>query len=184
MLLLDPNKLDDETYLTEQVDRISYDIKSELKAAALSLLPSAALASGYFNNFLIPVYRHLQEASHVEIAGQQHDLPKGNYQLMILLPLSLQHAGIPHRDAYVKENGLLSFKFSEGKREYGFFVYSPTSDGIVRFADYPTTLRASAEDIKLCLQEPRQSAAQPPSLKYKNKWKNRKSQISAKRSTG
>jgi predicted nucleotide-binding protein len=153
---LDPDRGDDETYLTEQIGKISQDIKSESKAAALSLLPSAALASGYFNNFLIPVYKHLQEAHHVQIEGQQYDLQKGNYQMVIMLPQSLRRAGIADRDDYVKANGLLPFKFSEGRREYGFFVYPPAPDGIIRFADYPTTLRSSAEIIKLTLQEPRQ----------------------------
>jgi hypothetical protein len=156
VLVLDPDRTDDDAYLTQQVDKINQGIKGESKAAALSLLPSAALASGYFNNFLVPVYRHLQNAGHIEIERQRHDIQKGNYQIAILLPRSLQQAGIPHRDDYVNANGLLPFSFAEGRREYGFFVYPPGADGIVRFADYPTTLRSSAEIIKLALQEPRQ----------------------------
>ena len=154
--VLDPNKVDDEAYFSKQTDGIIHDIKSRSRAAALSLLPSAALASGYFNNFLSPVYKHLQKANHVEIDGQLHDLQKRNYQLVILLPQSLRQAGIPDRDDYVRENGLLPFKFAEGRREYGFFVYPPTPDGVIQFADYPTTLRSSADIIEVTLREPRE----------------------------
>ena len=157
MLPIDPAKIGDETYISEQVDIISQNIKSRSRAAALSLLPSAALAYGYFNNFLRPVYDHLKAADHIEIAGQSRDIRKGNYELVVLLPQSVQGAEIDARDKYVKDQELLPLKFSAGKREYGCFAYKPVSDGIVRLADYPTTLRASIDIIQLTMQEAREA---------------------------
>lgn len=58
-LRLDGKLVDDPSYLQQQVDIVEKAITKRAKEAALSLLPSAALAYGYVNNFLAPINRHL-----------------------------------------------------------------------------------------------------------------------------
>ncbi len=172
-LYLDPNELDDKLdgkkyfingkkYFTNQIKKLYNNIKDQAEEAAMSLLPSAALASGYFHNFLVPVYRHLNKIQKIEIAGEKYVFENGNYQLVILLPSLLRQAGIEERNAHIK--GLLSYRFAEDKREYGLFVYPPHPDEVIRFADYPTTLRSSKEIIERVLEEQNRFAL-PASLK-------------------
>ena len=125
VLLLDPDKLADklesDAYLTQQIDRIRTSIRSQSASAALSLLPSAALASGYLYNFIIPVYSHLKTLKEVMVGAESYPIDRQNFKLIILLPRSLQDFGTGLRDKYVEDHKLLSYSFSRGERTYGFF---------------------------------------------------------------
>ncbi len=153
MLLLHPEKLDDNVYLQREIEHLRSSIRSEAKSAALSLLPSAALANGYYHNFLVPAHAHLLAQEQVVIDGNSHQIENGDYELVIVLPSSLTQASIAQRNRYVRTKQLKQYTFVESNREYGLFVYPPQADGFVRFVDYPTTLRSSAEIVNLCLQD-------------------------------
>jgi tetratricopeptide (TPR) repeat protein len=132
------------------------DTLKQSSEAALSLLPSAALASGHFFNFIVSVYSHLKTLEEAMIAGEKYSIADGNFELTIVLPRSLQDFGMEERDKYVASNGLLPYSFSIGDRGYGLFVHPPQVGEAMHFIDFPTTLRSAAEIIDLYLKEPRQ----------------------------
>jgi hypothetical protein len=150
-LRLNPEKIGDDTYLTEQINWVRDLIQRRSRAAALSLLPSAGLAFGYFHNFLVPVCSHLGNIKQVEIGGSHIEIDKTDFNLIVIIAPTLANAAITGRDRYVREAGLLPYSFRKEPREYGFFVYPPRRDEPIRFADYPTTLRSSLDVIRLAL---------------------------------
>jgi hypothetical protein len=152
-LRLDPKKVKDDMYLRGEIAKIRSLIEERFTTAALSLLPSTGLAFGYFNNFLVPVGRHLSCLSELVINDKPVNLRKQDYELRILVPTSLEDAGVEGRNFYVKETGLLPFAVRPEPRGYDFFVYPEAENGHVRFADYPTTLRSSLDAIRLTLRE-------------------------------
>lgn len=163
MVVIDPAKIKKDEYLTEKIGRICEAIASEAEGAALSLLPSAALAQGYFNNFLVPVHAHLHDKEEVVIGDKTYQIR--DCELVILLPRSLRQASVENRDDYVRNHGLLSYNFTVGKRNYATFVYPPQPGEAVRFVDCPTTLLSSAETIDIFLQQSRQVS---PSRRTRN----------------
>ena len=70
-------------------------IQSRAKEAVLQLLPSTALAIGYFNNFLMPVCKELAQRDYVEISGKQVDIRADNFDVTIVLPKTLSDATGP-----------------------------------------------------------------------------------------
>jgi hypothetical protein len=152
-LIIDPEKLNDDTYFATEIDGLRSLIEKRAKEAALSLLPSAGLAYGYFNNFLAPIGKRLFELKQIRLDGKMIGISKGNYDFNIVVPRSLSDAGVEGRDAYVQRAGLRSFKLPHPGPRYDFFVYPELKDGRVQFADYPTTLRASRDVIRLALRQ-------------------------------
>jgi hypothetical protein len=151
-LQLDPERLHDDAYLTEQIGIVRGVIEKRSREAALSLLPSAGLAFGYFHNFIREVFRRLDEKKQVLVDGASHDIGQDNYDFTILVPPSLVDAAAKGRDAYVGRAGLRPCRF-EGLERPVFFVHPPRQGEPLRFADYPTTLRSSLDVILLALHE-------------------------------
>jgi hypothetical protein len=160
VLRLDPDRLaNDPGYLSQQIDIVATSIRDRFKKASLSLLPSAALAYGYYHNFLVPLSGHLS-------AGETRN-PEGapaydqsDYDFNIYMPSSLVEADPKRRDITVKKLGLHPFAVGRKPdpnrspdRPYPFFVKPEVENGRVQFVDIPTTLRASYDVINLALQD-------------------------------
>jgi predicted nucleotide-binding protein len=152
-LILDPNELGDDTYLASKIAIIRQLIEKRAKEAALSLLPSAGLAYGYYNNFLLPVGKNLSGLKEVTVSDRSVDISGGNYDFWIVVPDSLSDAGVEGRNVYVQRRGLLSFKLTQPPRGYDLFVHPEPQNGRVQFVDYPTTLRASRDVIHLAVPQ-------------------------------
>ena len=142
----------------KEVDAIRRAIIERSTNAPLSLLPGTSLAMGYFQNYLIPLGRLLQEAGELPTSGGTVDLAAQGYEMTLLIPTSLADAGIPHRDQYIRKNAFSSAVLpppapGPARRGYDFFVDGAAGDGPVQVYDYPTTLRAAHEAIRLVLRE-------------------------------
>jgi hypothetical protein len=163
-----PSDLDGSTYVKVRfksptdtrraVDLIRQRILELSKTAPLSLLPGTSLAIGYYQNFVLPVGRLLQNCSELQTSGLCLDLAKRGYDFTVLIPQTLSNAGIADRDNYIKRQALGSASVpppvpGKSQRTYDFFVGDPSGDGPVQFFDYPTTLRAAHEAIRFVLPE-------------------------------
>jgi hypothetical protein len=128
------------------------------KTAPLSLLPGTSLAIGYYQNFMLPVGRHLRDCSNLQTSASNLDLAGRGFEFTVLIPRSLSNAGIDDRDSYIKLKGLKSASLpppvpGKTQRTYDFFVDESAQDGPVQLYDYPTTLRAAHEAIRFVLPE-------------------------------
>jgi Predicted nucleotide-binding protein containing TIR-like domain len=165
------DKIGDSTYFNGKVATVREDIKRRFRNAPLSLLPSTSLASGYFNNFLIPVKKGLDELTEPVKKGldeltekeiedgtflfnNKKEIEDGKYIFRILYPQSASGASVVNRGERVKKLGLRSVSVKHAGRSYPFFAY-PERDakGRILLADYPTTLRSSCEAIDLAFPE-------------------------------
>jgi hypothetical protein len=143
---------------SKAIETIRQRILDLSKTAPLSLLPGTSLAIGYYQNFLLPVGRLLQDRSELATSGSSVDLSKRSYDFTVLVPQNLTNAGIADRDNYIRGMGFESASvppYVPGKvqRTYDFFVDANVEDGPVQLFDYPTTLRAAHEAIRLVLPE-------------------------------
>jgi hypothetical protein len=162
---LDIDKIDNSAYLTEKVAGVREQIDKRSESVPLSLLPALGLAHGYLNNFLIPVKERLsalasteryneEELKEVESLKFIKEIKDEKYIFSILHPRSVTTASIDDRAVCIRKRALKSVSVKYKGREYPFFVYPKGNEDVqVKFADYPTTLRSSAEAINFVLPE-------------------------------
>jgi len=120
----------------------------------LQQLPSTALAIGYFKNFILPVCRELAHRKTVQVGGRRIDLAQGNFEFRIVLPQSLSDASVEGAQKFCKTQGVSEFRLKTGARNFPFYVSSLVGTGCLEFYDYPTTLHASHECVRLALAGP------------------------------
>lgn len=80
----------------------------------MHLLPSTALAIGYYQNFLQPICQRLAQQQKVEVNGQQVDISKGNFDFTIVLPKTLPDASTHGAAKFVKSAAVGEFKLQHG----------------------------------------------------------------------
>jgi len=151
-------RLNSSTDTKKAVGLIRDRILDLSKTAPLSLLPGTSLAIGYYQNFMLPVGRLLRDCAELSTTASTLDLAKRGYDFTVLIPRTLSNAGIDDRDSYIKLKDLKSASVpppvpGKSQRTYDFFVDESAKDGPVQFFDYPTTLRAAHEAIRLVLPE-------------------------------
>lgn len=151
-------RLKSPTETRRAVEAIRDRILDLSKTAPLSLLPGASLAIGYYQNFLLPVGRLLRDCSELPTSSSTLDLAKRGYEFAVLIPRTLSSAGVDDRDRYIRLKDLKSASVPPqvpgmSRRTYDFFVDESSEDGPVQLFDYPTTLRAAHEAIRLVLPE-------------------------------
>lgn len=126
-------------------------IEQRAKESFLHLLPSTALAIGYFQNFVLPVCQELARRDTVPLGTEEVDISKDNYDFTIVLPKTLSDASTQGASKFTKSIGAGPFELKAGARPYPFYVRSEHHGGRVVFYDYPTTLNASQRAISLAL---------------------------------
>ena len=131
--------------------RLRETILARAKEAYLQLLPSTGLAVGYFKNFLIPACNALAYAPSIEVNGATIDISNDNFDFNIILPDSLSVASPEGATKYFKANSLISVSLPTSGRPYPLHVDATVSAGRLQIFDYPTTLGASHEAIKVAL---------------------------------
>lgn len=119
----------------------------------VTLLPSTALAIGYFNNFVMQVCRKLYSISDFQVDGHTYDLRKDIFDFHIVLPDSASDASHEGFSRFVRKNQLVKIEVEgEAKsRTFPFFVDSKLKNDRLLLFDYPTTLRAAREAIRLAV---------------------------------
>lgn len=135
----------------EPCARLRETILNRSKEAYLQLLPSTGLAVGYFKNFLSPVCSSLASANAIEVNGAEVDISRDNFDFNIVLPSSLSGASPDGATKYFKDNALVGVNLPTSGRPYPLHVEGTVIGERLQVYDYPTTLGASHEAIKLAL---------------------------------
>jgi hypothetical protein len=129
-------------------------LKARSEESSLQQLPSTALAIGYFQNFVLPVCKELANQQSVALRGEQIDISRGNFDFTIVLPATLSEASVEGAKKFCRVQKVDEFSLKTGARSYPFYVSGSPKAGRLVFYDYPTTLRASLEAVRLALAGP------------------------------
>lgn len=144
----------DPAILKKELSQLISTLDIRSKESNLQLLPSTGLAIGYFQNFVSPVCRELAARDIVNINGNDVDISQDNFDFTVVLPKTLSDASIEGAKKFVKIHKIQQFVLSTAARPFPFYVNAELQDGRVIFYDYPTTLGASHEAIKIALAGP------------------------------
>lgn len=140
--------------------------------ASVSFLPSAALAIGYFNNFLSQVSQIVYDLSnddqgvlHLSYGRKKESSFKTpfflkNYKIVVIIPDILLDSGYDGGlERKIAKYGLVDTDINTERRKRPFGIYwkkqteeEVAKDGFV-FYDFPTTLDASQKIIELMLRD-------------------------------
>jgi hypothetical protein len=138
------------TLLTQLIETI----KQRSHESSLQLLPSTGLAIGYFQNFVLPVCQELATRQVVTVGSADVDISQDNFDFTIVLPATLSDASIQGARKFTKTQNAQEFVLKTSSRSFPFYVNTTIQHGRVVFYDYPTTLRASHEAIRIALAGP------------------------------
>jgi hypothetical protein len=141
-------------YIHKNLKDLVDTIKERSEQATLQLLPSTGLATGYVQNFVVPVCKGLAELKTIQMNGKDVDISKGNFDFTVVLPKDLTKASVDGAKAYAQAKGLQPFTLTLGNRPYPFYIGAALVKGKVRFYDYPTTLGASHKAVQMALSGP------------------------------
>lgn len=136
--------------LTSFVSRITETINENSELGTLSLLPSTALAIGYYNNFLKPLCEELYTREELDINGSNCS----DFKVKIVLPNNLDSDIKKYAQVYFKSNSLSQTSIQTRSRDYPVFVVkSEPTDGCVNIYDVPTTLDSIDKAIEILLRK-------------------------------
>lgn len=157
-------------------DRIRACIREQQERSEISLLPSTALAIGYYQNFVVKVVAALQERKDIKLkikrdAEDQQAIPIGfaRFLLRVIIPDSL--SDVAHGSLLNKVGQHLHITLSTPFRDFPFYIHLKDRSSILEnlpapgaakddlhtelleVFDIPTTLLASREAIDLILKD-------------------------------
>lgn len=131
------------------------------KVPSYGLLPSTALAVGYFINFVQPVIQSL--VSHREVgvegkASRQHPFDPGAWKFSICIPPTLFEATKERwaevADGLKLEEAAVKLPENTGAlRRYPFRVSARVGEGSVQIYDTPTTLRTAYDTVRKLMKD-------------------------------
>jgi Predicted nucleotide-binding protein containing TIR-like domain len=129
-------------------------IKEQFEEPQLGLLPSTALAIGYYSNFLQKVCDALlNEVKQVQlddkIPGSIWKNDSNNFIITVVIPESLAYLNPKQIQHRLKENELTGIQINTGSRPYPLYIKAEVADNsMLHLYDLPTTLFASMESIE------------------------------------
>ena len=159
----------------EGLERIAKSIEADIKAhysgrADIGFLPSAALAIGYFENFMARVLSTLYDIRNTEDAQLQFKIfsrtspeevirvpfYRNSYQLRVVLPPFLLDAGHETLNEKIVDYGMKRISISTKTRPFPVYWRSQSPEEIEKdgfiFYDFPTTLLSSQKVIEIMLR--------------------------------
>lgn len=144
-----PNLADSDS-LNNEIGRIVKTIEEKITLGELGLLPSTALAIGYFYNFVTIVGEWIQ--LHNELIIEETRFT--NFEFNIVIPKDLD-ADIKKRSTvYFKKHGLKEIKLDTTGRSFPVFVtYDESNTNLLRLYDMPTTLGGIDKAIELYMRK-------------------------------
>jgi hypothetical protein len=147
------------------LDKIVENIKSQItkinEMSQLGLLPSTALAIGYYNSFVKRVCEELHGTECIELEGKK--IKVKNFKINIIIPESLDDNGVGNFiTLYNKKHGLSKASTctnptTQGSRGYPFHfkIDPPDADQEnpvdIHLSDIPSTLSTIVDSLKLYL---------------------------------
>src|SRR5690606_15055997 len=134
-------------------------IRREQETSQLGLLPSTALALGYYHSFIKGVCEQIRDAG--AINTDNRTIKVRNFELHVIIPAELDSNGVvDFRHQYNKAKGLKqaqTLTTAQTHRGYPFhFKIDPadqdtTMEVEVKLFDVPTTLNTIVEAVKVFL---------------------------------
>lgn len=149
-------KLDLDKQLENACNMIREHMIEHYERPDLGLLPSTALAIGYFENFVKPVREGLLEAKACLVGPDRKRREVVDWEMMVCIPKDLSKASREDWSSEVRRLGLASAmvdlpKESKLPRAYPFQVGVSDRQAVLRIFDTPTTLKAIYEAVKLLM---------------------------------
>lgn len=136
--------------------KIENAVERGQKNLELNLLPSTALAIGYFKNFVLPLCELLMETKGLKVGSATHDCTNDSFDFFIVLPDSGTKSGHAGFKSFTKKNNLEQVILANNKsRTFPFFIQSEiqldpaTGKDRVKMYDCPTTLLAAREAVRM-----------------------------------
>jgi len=135
--------------LNNELRRIRDTIHEKMHLGELSLLPSTALAIGYFNNLVAITCESLCSKGTIEIQGKTYN----KFEFNIIMPIDLD-ADIKKRAAlFFRKNNLHQVPLDTAGRSYPVFVTQGSEDDVLKIYDMPTTLNGIDKAIELFMRK-------------------------------
>ena len=142
--------------LQKQCNLLLAAVDRAQKSMGIRLLPSTSLTTGYFNNFLKEVCLTMQEDDFSLKSDEKTlDIAKRKYELNIVLPSDPVDVSQQAASKFVKDHCLerIQVQGKTGPRKFPFYLDPKKKRGKIVLYDYPTTLRAAYEAIKIAMPE-------------------------------
>lgn len=136
--------------LNNEIEKIKKTIIEKYTLGELGLLPSTALAIGYFFNFVSIVCESLQSKKEIEVDGRKFQ----SFELNIVLPKDLDSDIKKRATVYFKKNELNQIPFDSSGRNFPVYVtYSEEGKSVLKLYDMPTTLNGIDKAIEMYMQK-------------------------------
>jgi hypothetical protein len=149
--------------ITSACNEIRDAIKEHREYSELGVLPSTALAIGYYENFISKIHEALlsydyviKDGGIVKIDGTQMDQRPDSFVFTIVIPDSINFFEEGSLTDTVKTKKLNEIQVHTGTRDFSFYVKGEinTKEKVLRLYDFPTTLLSSRKSVELLLSEP------------------------------
>jgi hypothetical protein len=119
--------------------------------AYLDLLPSTGLAIGYFENFVLPTCLEIARLQDVKIGRKKIAIKSNNFDFTIVLPKTLSDASVAGATMFFKSQQVQQIAIPLSNRSYPTYVSSNVAGDRINIFDFPTTLRASHDAVRIAL---------------------------------
>lgn len=144
------NPIEDSDSLNNEIGRIIKTIDEKISLGELGLLPSTALAIGYFYNFVSIVCEALH--SKTEIQVDQATFKK--FELNIVIPKDLDADIKKRATVYFKSHTLKQIQLETVSRHFPVFVtYDDDNTDLLKLYDMPTTLGGIDKAIEMYMRK-------------------------------
>jgi hypothetical protein len=135
--------------LNNELRKIRNTIFEKMSLGELSLLPSTALAIGYFNNLVAVTCEALCSKGTIDVNGKIFN----KFEFNIVMPQDLD-ADIKKRAAlFFRKNNLHQIPLETNSRSYPVFVTYSDDDTVLRIFDMPTTLNGIDKAIEMFMRK-------------------------------
>ncbi|MFZ1424786.1 MAG: STING domain-containing protein [Saprospiraceae bacterium] len=144
------NPVSDSGSLNKEIERISRTIEEKISLGELGLLPSTALAIGYFYNFVSILCESLHLQKEIVVDGSTFE----KFELNIVIPKDLD-ADIKKRAAvYYKAHNLKQIPLDTLGRSFPVYVtFSEDNKDVLRLYDMPTTIGGIDKAIEMYMRK-------------------------------
>jgi len=136
--------------LNKNLDKIKQTIHKKISLGELGLLPSTALAIGYFYNFIQLACETLMNEHIIELEGRKYS----KFDLNIIIPKDLDADIKKRATMYFRKNSLKQFQLKCSSRDFPIYVtYNEEDKEKLSLFDMPTTLNGIDKSIELFLRK-------------------------------
>ncbi|MFZ2978663.1 MAG: TIR domain-containing protein [Candidatus Magasanikiibacteriota bacterium] len=136
--------------LNKEIEKIKQTIQEKFTLGELGLLPSTALAIGYYYNFISTVCETLQAKKEIEVGGKRFL----QFEINVVLPKALDSDIKKRATIYFRRNELTQIQFDSSGRSFPVFVtYDNEANGVLKLYDMPTTLNGIDKAIEMYMQK-------------------------------